>query len=482
MTRAPLLAGRGTAIVAALALLVAAVAGAATLLVAAERAQSQFDILLEEKAYASARRVQADLELAVGLGIPLAQIRGMYAYAEAIPVNDPDIRFVAVTDLTLARLHYGGIGRRRLDPLLADPALADEARMLLAGTVVEGGAVPVGEFAITMLPIAQGDGETVGFVHVAVQARQLAERFFAAVSATLPLGLLALLLVHEIAAFLFGAGHRDPLARLHAMLCGAASGRGVPSLSGRHAGGDLGAAMFQFNAVVHLLSRRTSRLLGYAVEVGATMVRPDALTAVRDVEAKTRAELATLAEDRLERVCDPRRADLRLALIAGVAGIAFPVLSAALAGRAGGVALTLGAAAFVGVLAAIGWARVAVAAVLALALAVLVWPASAGVAGLGAPALPAAAFVAPSLLAAAGGGLAGLTVLYLRRTGLRLSAPWVAARLVTGLAAAGLGLLAAPSVPDIALIAALAVAGGLASLVLRSAVRRNLLQRNARPV
>ena len=85
-------------------------------------AESGLVAALEGKAKAHARIVRGDVELAIRLGIPLDELPGAFEYLEGGAQADPDIRFVAITDTGLQRLHYGGIGRARLDPLLMSEA------------------------------------------------------------------------------------------------------------------------------------------------------------------------------------------------------------------------------------------------------------------------------------------------------------------------------------------------------------------------
>lgn len=444
-------------------LLVAAVAAFGTLLVALDRAQVQFDRLLEEKALSRAIRIRDDLQIAVDLGIPLAEIRGMYDYAEGIPNQDPDIRFVAVTDVELNRLHYGGIGRRRLDPLLVDPRLKAEADALLSGRVDFGDAVLVGQFAVTMVPIRGADGTPHGFVHVAVQARQLRERFGHEISRLVPLAALALLVVIELTGFAYGAGYRDPLARLKALLETAAAHDERTVLSGRHAGGDLGAAMFQFNAVLHRLLRRTNRLLQYAAEVRGAVFEPKAVAEIDSLVRATREEAAELSAEQLRRQADARRSDVRLPAVAaiavGVLAVVWPFVKHDVErGIEAGAAAIVGL--FIGAILRMPRVALAVTALALLTAAALTelprgasWP----------------------LVALAAGSLGGLAVYYARRNGLALSFGWIALRITTGLALAVLALISGDRLGEPPVIAGIAVAAAALTLVVRAPVRRLLL-------
>ncbi len=445
-----------------LALGAALLGGAATVFVGFGQAESQFSAVLDEKALSRAQRVRRDLELAVGLGIPLAEIRGMWDYMEQIPANDPDIRFVAVTDAAMQRLHYGGIGRERLDPLLADPRVARGGRA--AG--IEPEAVSVDGFSISSLPLLQ-DGEIVGFVHVAVQGKQLRERLVRHARGSLPLVLLALLLAAELAAFLYSAGHSEPLARLRRLLEAAARSDGSRfELSGRHAGGELGAAMFRFNALMHRLSQRADRFLAYAEEVRRAVF-----------EAGVAAQVESLARDselgsaagapRLDRRLDARRSDL------------WPPLSLAAALLSAILCWFLLAGEWAGLL------PVAAAAALGLAAARLLLPTGlslAGTAVLGAVALllfrlsPATAPPAVWIGLALGAGLLGGAALrYARRHGIRSGGAWLALRLLVGGASGLLAAVSAERLIEPVSLAGLALLAGAGAMLLRPAVRRLVL-------
>ena len=84
--------------------LVTAVAGG-VLWTALAEAERGLVAALEGKAKAHARIVRGDVELALQLGIPLAALPGAYEYLEGGAEADPDIRFVAITDPELLRLH-----------------------------------------------------------------------------------------------------------------------------------------------------------------------------------------------------------------------------------------------------------------------------------------------------------------------------------------------------------------------------------------
>ncbi|MEX2630233.1 MAG: hypothetical protein WD341_09875, partial [Tistlia sp.] len=394
--------------------------GAATVLVALERAEAQFDSVLDEKALSRALRVQRDLQLALELGIPLAEIRGMWEYTAEIPRDDPDIRFVAVTGPALERLHYGGIGRERLDPLLADPQIRTAADTSLGRAVAPADAVTVGGFSVVTVPLE--NGTPAGFVHVGVQHKQLRERLYAQAGRTLPLTALVLLLVLELAGFAYAAGYREPLERLRALLESATRSEGGQfELSGRHAGGELGAAMFRFNALMHRLALRAGRFLGHADEVRRAVFEPAVAAQVAALAERCELGADPGTGPRLLRRSDPRPSDLRPALVLGLAAAVGVSASAGLA-----EAVWLGAAGLGGILVALLLLPVG----LALSTAPLL-VALAGVAALGLPDLPPD--LPPALpLAAAGGLLAGLAARYAQQQELRLTPPWLALRLATG--------------------------------------------------
>lgn len=447
----------GLLLLALLAVAAAVLGGGGTVLVALERAQAQFDTVLDEKALSRAIRVRRDLELALNLDIPLGEIRGMWEYTAQIPASDPDIRFVTVTGPNIERLHYGGIGRQRLDPLLADPRVAAAARTALERDVTPADAVLVGGFSIVTVPLLK-EGAAAGFVHVAVQRKQLRERLYAQVGKPLPLTALVLLLVLEIAGFAYAAGYREPLERLRDLLEAAQrSDGGQFELSGRHAGGELGAAMFGFNALMHRLSRRAGRFLSYADEVRRAVFEP--AVAAQVAALAEQCELGTIAGSgpRLLRRLDARPSDLRPTLVLGLAAAAGLAASAGLEGDPWPAALSL-AGLVAGLL-----LPVTVALVTALLLAIVAVAVT-----LGLPLLPPAV----PTLAAAGGLLVGLAGRYGRQQALRPAPVWLALRLASGTAIGLLAATAAPGADDLVPAAVGAVALGAAAMLLRPAVRR----------
>lgn len=458
----------GLLLLGAVALLATLLGAAGTIFVAVERAQQQFDALLDEKALSRAFRIKRDVELAVDLGIPLAEIRGMWEYTAQIPEADPDIRFVVISDRNLQRLHYGGIGRRRLDPLLADPVLEAAAEETLDGETAAADAVTLDGFSITTLPLLDRN-RPVGFVHVAVQRKQLRERLFGHIGEAVPLTLLSFLLVLELTGFAYAAGYREPLQRLARLLEAAARSDGRRfELSGRHAGGAVGATMLCFNALMHRLSRRAGRFLSHADEVRRAVFEPavaaQVAALIESAELGTSGGQAPLLVRRL----DARRSDMRPALVLGLAiAAAVPASFAGLAEW--GSALAAAAAAGLGIAAGLLALAPGISLLAALALVALSALLAATLAG------GAATLAAWLLLAAAGGLLAGLAGRYARLHALRPGALWLAARLATGVAA---GLLGAASVAWYGAPGAVAVCGGLAvivgalSMLLRSAVRR----------
>ncbi|SMF81243.1 hypothetical protein SAMN06265365_14025 [Tistlia consotensis] len=445
-----------------LAVAAALLAGAAIVLVAVDRAERQFETVLDEKALSRALRVRRDIDLALGLRIPLAEIRGMWDYTAQIPAADPDIRFVAVTDAALQRLYYGGIGKERLDPLLADPSLEAAARASLKATVTPADAVTIGGFSIVTLPLLK-DGEPVGFVLVAAQRKQLRERLYAQAGKGAPLTGLALLLVLELAGFAYAAGYREPLQRLGWLLEAAERSDGKQfELSGRHAGGELGAAMFRFNALMHRAGRRSERFLSYADEVRRAVFEPSVAAQVAAQAEQAEWGAGAGRGPQMIRRSDARPSDLWPALVLGLlVAAAVPIRFAGLeawAALAGVLAIELAGLAAALLLLPVGLGLIAVPVLVVLA-AVMV-----GTAAL-APWL---------LLGLAGGLLVGLAGRYARGHGLRLRRLWLALRLLVGLACGLLASAAAGLIGDSTVMAGLAVALalGAASMLLRPAVFR----------
>jgi hypothetical protein len=256
----------GLRVVLVLACLGAAlVSGGLVLATALIEAETSLVTALEGKAGVHARTVKQDLEIALNLGQQLDEVRQVSEYLEQGVQDDPDIRFAAVTDLDLRRLYYGGIGRRRLDPLLAAPALREaideDPHALSEG--VDG--VEIEGFSLTATPL-MAQGSTVGWVIVSVQNKQVLEQLVLDLMRLLPAAIAILLLLGELAMSTAASAYEDPLRRLGHLMGRVGHDRGIER-SGRHDRSEIGIALLRFNGIMHRLADRAQRVLALADEV-----------------------------------------------------------------------------------------------------------------------------------------------------------------------------------------------------------------------
>lgn len=284
----------------------AAASAALVFLFALSDADDRLVTALEGKATAHARVIKEDVEIALGLGIPLNEIPGAYEYLEEGANQDPDVRFAVLTDLELNRIHYGGIGRRRLDPLLDTPDLKEALEASVAASVRSTGGGAIGilsrGFAMTALPL-EADGHEVGFVVVAVQAKQVREALGSDFASLLPLALAVLLLLADLALAAARQSIEEPLERLARLM--RSFGRDTRlERSGRHDRTELGIALLRFNGIAFRLAERAQRVMDLAGEVQRAVFDPEVATQVRD-RAKALRETVALA------VVEPPRVSAR---------------------------------------------------------------------------------------------------------------------------------------------------------------------------
>lgn len=340
----------------------ACLGGSLVLFVALTEADNSLVAALEGKALAHARSVKDDVETALRIGIPLEDIRGAGIYLEEGAQEDPDIRFVVLTDLNLERVHYGGIGRRRLDPLLASPEFQQAVADAGDFSARPMGAVEITGFSIVAVPLMAPERQ-VGYVVVAVQAKQVREALLIELLHLAPSGVGMLLLLLEYARWTARSVFEDPLKRL-ASLMARFRRPGRIERSGRNDRSEIGLALLHFNGIVHRLADRAERVLNLADEVKRAVFDRDVAHEAgrRGQEVQQTVADRVLGEPLVR--ADPRPSDLEMSLALLLAAAALGSV-AALAGGDGRDLIwpTVGLAAAVGVFggahSSSGWGLVA---------------------------------------------------------------------------------------------------------------------------
>jgi|GEM_PF-2743354 len=282
---------------------------------------------LQGKAKTHAQIVRSDVELAIRLGIPLAALPGAYDYLEGGAQADPDIRFVAITDSDLVRLHYGGIGRAQLDPLLNAESVRGLAASVASHPDQPLRSISVEGFSITPAPLFDGDRHA-GFVVVAVQGKQVQEALLERLSGLVPAMLAFLVLLLELVVWTAASTLEEPWRRLRRMMARLDAGRRL-LWSVRHDRSELGTAMRLVNGIFHRLQDRAQRVALRASEAERAVFDPAVAQAIRRhaaaFEAPPLAPLVSAPETRSDR----RPSDVHAAVVLMSAAVALglgPVL------------------------------------------------------------------------------------------------------------------------------------------------------------
>jgi len=414
----------GLRVVLVLACLGAAlVSGGLVLMTALIEAETSLVAALEGKAGVHARTVKRDLEIALNLGQPLDEVRQVSEYLEQGVQDDPDLRFAVVTDLDLRRLYYGGMGRRRLDPLLAAPALR-EAIDETPDALSEGvDGVEVEGFSLTATPL-MAQGATVGLVIVSVQNKQVLEQLVLDLMRLLPAVIAILLLLCELAMSTAASSYEDPLKRLAHLMSRVGDDRGIER-SGRHDRSEIGVALLRFNGILHRLADRAQRVLALADEVQRAVFDASIAGQVARRAANLRDSMVKPLLGPVMIRADARASDIQLSLTLMFAASAFGLATTYGAGQAEPMIGPLLGLAAAGLLAALlrspGWGLV---------LAGMLQAGSAALWLLAPPAL-----LLPELIAAGLAGAIGATLVaswLFRRRSSTFGPAWLAMRFVVG--------------------------------------------------
>ena len=225
--------------------------------------QAQRDVVdvLENKAAAEALKLRDYLVLGLDMGMPFDHIRGAYNYLEGNAQSDPDIRFLVITDTDFQRLHYGGIGKRKLDPLLSLEDLPVVGANLADQQV---GSVDATGYAMVLTPIISG-GTLYGFAVVGVQAKQVREALQAEFLEFWPFLVAALLLLVELGLWQAGRIIVGPFSRLQRLLAQFAADS--VEWSQRHADTEVGRTLRTYNGIVYRFGERIQALRDQAQDV-----------------------------------------------------------------------------------------------------------------------------------------------------------------------------------------------------------------------
>ncbi|NYZ17576.1 hypothetical protein HL658_33960, partial [Azospirillum sp. RWY-5-1] len=304
--------GLGAVLLALLAAALAMIGVSAAAFLTTERELSETRLA---KAATVANAVQADLDRALAYRVPLDKLEGVGEFLEGIVARNPDLRFFAVTGPKGERLHYAGIGRRRLDPVLdiVDGALAAGPSAAMA---VDGRPIQALEFLVLRYPLRDGAGTLM----VAIQPKQIREQLFQELPRALAFAAAVLLLVFELTGSTVQEAFRAPLGRLGRAMMDVADGR-FGTLLGRRPRDGLGRAMFAFNATVFRVHELRQRFVAHADEVRTAVFDADVAAEVERTRDRTLAALGDgLAEPPVRRAVTRRTGVRPFATLIAAAG------------------------------------------------------------------------------------------------------------------------------------------------------------------
>jgi len=256
--------GRVTAKLCLLAGLASVVPGALLVLLAYFWAEPLLIQELNRKALAVGSTVKGTFERAVDVGIPVDKLSGVPPYFARLLQDNPDIRFIAVTDPARKLVFYEGISRHRLGPILEEIDVGFATERIGRDGLQARNRTTIDDFSVEVLPIgASTSPDAVLYVAVqrSVVARRLREGW------PLFAGLLAVAMAAGIGAVLVAqrrvVGAR--LGRLEGSMAAVDDGRFAlaSSVSGRD---EIGTLARTYDATLWVLRARLQALVTHAEE------------------------------------------------------------------------------------------------------------------------------------------------------------------------------------------------------------------------
>ncbi len=191
------------------------------------------------QATAAARAVRADLDRAVGYGIPLDEMRGVAEYLEARVAQQPELRYISVIGSLGQRIIHVGIDDERLEEVLKRmPASLDGDATL--------NSVSIGDYVVVFAPLHNGGGAVL----VAVQSGEMTLALMQSLLFKWPFWAGCLLLVISWATTAVRVGMIEPVGRLASTMNEAVAHGCFSTLLIRRDRDAVGACLFFFNAVV----------------------------------------------------------------------------------------------------------------------------------------------------------------------------------------------------------------------------------------
>jgi uncharacterized membrane protein len=265
-------------------------------------------------ATAAARSIAADLDRAIGYGVPLTELPGVEPYLETRLGSLSELRFFVVTGSDGRRLYHSGIGASQVDDLVARVT----PELLADGWAEEGLArLDIEPFALVRVPLVAESGA----VWAAVEPGEITRNLTRKILAAWPFWVGCLLLALAWAAVAVRGGVLEPLARLAAAMRAAGEGR-FDRLLVRRARDGVGQCLLAFNAIVAGLHARRLGVIAQAEDVRHAVFDPEVAAAAAVAQDAALADLGEGLATCPERFRDPRSSDADLfALTLAAAGL-----------------------------------------------------------------------------------------------------------------------------------------------------------------
>lgn len=259
---------------------------------------------MDKKAEAIGRDLEASVERAVGYGIPLDQLQGVDQFFAPVLAANPELRYLAITDLGGKVLFAEGAERYALEAVYGGASFTadmDHPRKFA-----------VGGFIDMALPLTT-KGNRIGHIHVGVDQGYVRGRLQEILIDLGVVTLVALLVAVEILLFVVTFNITGPMRVVGVVMDRVRRGD-FSSSAGITSDDEVGRFVHGFNGAIRLADQLFRRLEAYIDEVKAAHFDQGVVEKVRDIEARVRFLFRFARNGQPEVINEHQATDIRLPL------------------------------------------------------------------------------------------------------------------------------------------------------------------------
>ncbi|MBC7951881.1 MAG: MFS transporter [Rhodospirillaceae bacterium] len=272
------------------------------------RAMGEFELgmnpEMDKKAAAIGRDVAAQVDRAVGYGIPVHKLVGVEEFFDPVLAANPEIRYLAITDKLGRVLFLRGAHKAVLEPHYQAADLDMDS--------VEGTKSSIDNYLDLALPVAP-KGSLIGHVHVGFDQNYVATKLHEILYDVLVVMAVSLIIAFEILLFVVFFNVTGPLKLVGGVVERARRGD-LSHVPGGASDDEVGRFVRAVAASIRIVDDRYRQLMAYIHEVKAAHFHKGVVEKVGEIEARINFLFRFSSTGKPEVLLERRATDIRLPL------------------------------------------------------------------------------------------------------------------------------------------------------------------------